>query len=892
MKNIKKKEIYKIKEVSDYIKSGDYDSAKELYISIRKNTNPNRKAFISSIDYMIAKLSKENTINYNDIPNTKSFAGGKKSNVILLINPSHAHEIEKTFWEEFGEQATNQGYQIVELAFRNVTPYSKNLTIVHPARALDLAKKYNNYESKERPGWVDEKLLNHYSDWEHRRWQLDKYYPKVKVGISNTAKFIDEVILKINPAMVVTTNKIDWPNNFGFLAAKHYGIDYFFIERSPLDSHIIETEGMFGESNVAERLIFSRGLELSRISKLRADALIEKMTLNPYGFRADEAIKSSLPLLDHSKKVFFLPLDNIIWTGWGMPLGEQGKIDYPIYGSPSDALQKISKEVRALGGQLVIKPHPSCKEWSRLSSEIPNVIFCDSDLQELVQAADVVVTFLTKVSYVALAYNKPVVSFGTGLLDGLGVTYQVSCEAKLKWQLEAALRKVNLKQRLIKFNQILPALDDTFFDDGKKAFEFMLSNTSISDIDVLVGIKSSIEKIQRYKSNKLLEQPEFKLDVYKPTVLFDVSRLTSGGMWNSGISRYARALVKGLNKTRLFNVICGANFSKNEHGLSAFYLDKIETELGTSIVNIKEAFTYLEKSKSKYIYHSPINPEQLEVKHEYAIKVLTIHDILHATQAEFYKEANTITPRIINAVDHEVTGVIFDSVFSKNDFESYTKTKVKNSSVVHLGVDDAFLEDNESLVNSGIKNILNSPQMNIVIPFQGDPRKGFARMLDIAREWQEKSLESRRVIVFGAKRNKYRFDEILNSHWQSSNVKGICYISDCTDQDLAYIYKNSIAHLYLSESEGFGLPPLEAMSCGCPSLTLSNSSLTEVYEGWSFRFDNNVTDKILIGTLEKLVIDPLFLNTMRYEAIGFSNAYCWKKTTANTTSFYLELFDN
>lgn len=884
-----------LKDAAEKIKRGEKEKALEVYRKIKENTDPSRKAFCCSLDFMIDSI-KDNSQSYADDPllHVKDgIDGTKRNNVIVLINPSHAHELEREFWQSYIANAKNRGFEVVELAFRSVTPFSSNPTIVSPARAVDLARKYDNFNNYDRPRWFDNDLLNHYSDWEHRRWQLGKYHSKVKIGIENTAKFIDEVIRSLNPTMIITTNKIDWPNNFGFLAAKHYAINYYFIERSPLDSHIIEDVGMFSESRRTERLIFDQNIIVNKAVGESSNSLINRLAANPYGFRAEEAVKNTLPELMSDKKIFFLPLDNIIWTGWGMNFGVQGEIDYPLYKTPSQALARLATEIGELGGQLVVKPHPSCREWPRLAPDLPEVVFCDSDLQELVNIADVVVTFLTKVSYVALAFDKPVVSFGGGLVDNLGITYQVDSDSMLSSQLEKAVNKISLKSKLTKFRQLLPSLNDTFFESGGDAFNFMYKNAEQTTVSNLPNIDQVLNNVQRVIGRKARADvtsafPGF--EEFKPTVLFDVSRLTSGAMWNSGISRYARALVRGLKKSRLFNVVCGANFANNDFGLSSFYLSKLESELNITVVDIKEAFIRLDKLGRNYIYHSPVNPEQMDVPHNNAVKVITIHDILHVTQSDFYDAVNTITPRIINAVDHDTTAVVFDSEFSKSDFENYTGTVVKNSAVVHLGVDEAFLNLIETGISSAIKKVCSMDKKKLVIPFQGDPRKGFSRMLSIAKRWQREFSDNRCVIVFGSSKNRYRYKEVLEQqNWSDSDNNDVYYIENSTDEELAYIYKSCIANMYLSEAEGFGLPPLESMSCGCPSITLSNTSLTEVYQGWQLQLENDSSDSTILKILNKLTVDDIFSSELRYKAIKFANNYQWSKTVEETMSFYIKL---
>jgi glycosyltransferase involved in cell wall biosynthesis len=49
-----------------------------------------------------------------------------------------------------------------------------------------------------------------------------------------------------------------------------------------------------------------------------------------------------------------------------------------------------------------------------------------------------------------------------------------------------------------------------------------------------------------------------------------------------------------------------------------------------------------------------------------------------------------------------------------------------------------------------------------------------------------------------------------------------------SDQDLALLYSQAVAHLFVSRLEGFGLTVVEAMACGCPVLTTNRGALAEV----------------------------------------------------------------
>lgn len=56
----------------------------------------------------------------------------------------------------------------------------------------------------------------------------------------------------------------------------------------------------------------------------------------------------------------------------------------------------------------------------------------------------------------------------------------------------------------------------------------------------------------------------------------------------------------------------------------------------------------------------------------------------------------------------------------------------------------------------------------------------------------------------------------------------LIYISNVRKEELACLYHHAFAMIYPSLYEGFGLPPLEAMSCGCPVVASNSSSIPEV----------------------------------------------------------------
>jgi glycosyltransferase involved in cell wall biosynthesis len=107
----------------------------------------------------------------------------------------------------------------------------------------------------------------------------------------------------------------------------------------------------------------------------------------------------------------------------------------------------------------------------------------------------------------------------------------------------------------------------------------------------------------------------------------------------------------------------------------------------------------------------------------------------------------------------------------------------------------------------------------------------------------------------------YRLHAVGGGEWTAEEQATIASlgISGCTtlipkadEAALAHAYRNAALFVYPSLYEGFGFPPLEAMSLGCPVLVNRTSSLPEVCGEAAFYFDSSDADalsQILVSTL-------------------------------------------
>lgn len=117
----------------------------------------------------------------------------------------------------------------------------------------------------------------------------------------------------------------------------------------------------------------------------------------------------------------------------------------------------------------------------------------------------------------------------------------------------------------------------------------------------------------------------------------------------------------------------------------------------------------------------------------------------------------------------------------------------------------------------------------------------------------------------------------LNLLEKIKNNTNIIFIGRVSDKELTRLYSNAICFVFPSFYEGFGIPPLEAQSCGCPVVCSNAASLPEIY-GDSVVYFNPYNVEDMRGKIRMVLNDENLQNELR--AKGFENIkrFSWEES--------------
>ncbi|MEW5923017.1 MAG: glycosyltransferase family 1 protein [Candidatus Zixiibacteriota bacterium] len=200
----------------------------------------------------------------------------------------------------------------------------------------------------------------------------------------------------------------------------------------------------------------------------------------------------------------------------------------------------------------------------------------------------------------------------------------------------------------------------------------------------------------------------------------------------------------------------------------------------------------------------------------YKNKAATIHDTAPLRHPGWYSRKFAITykmllPRVVRS-----SKIIFsDSEFSKNEISALLGTDKRKIKVIYCGVGRHFRPESSEIHKT-------SPENYILSVASLEPRKNFAGLIQAFSMLKERDIK---LVIAGSSSHIFAKHEPGKILIDKQRVEFVGYVDD---NRLVELYREARLFVYPSLYEGFGLPPLEAMACGCPCAVSDAGSLPEV----------------------------------------------------------------
>jgi glycosyltransferase involved in cell wall biosynthesis len=196
--------------------------------------------------------------------------------------------------------------------------------------------------------------------------------------------------------------------------------------------------------------------------------------------------------------------------------------------------------------------------------------------------------------------------------------------------------------------------------------------------------------------------------------------------------------------------------------------------------------------------------------------VVTLHDIQHRDLPEFFGPARRSFRRIAyDRAARAAEAVVVTSEFVRHRASDVLSLDTTRMHVVPLAIDHAVFTPGGD----------EEPEPMILYPARPWPHKNHARLFEAFATIRATRPQLRLVLTGGGHDRLGPLPEAVES------------LGIVTPGELASLYRRAACLVFPSLYEGFGLPPLEAMACGCPVAASSAGAIPEVCGDAAVLFD-------------------------------------------------------
>jgi glycosyltransferase involved in cell wall biosynthesis len=344
---------------------------------------------------------------------------------------------------------------------------------------------------------------------------------------------------------------------------------------------------------------------------------------------------------------------------------------------------------------------------------------------------------------------------------------------------------------------------------------------------------------------------------------------------HSGIGTYLKNLLPFIKDS--FDTVllgCSADF---EEFPWADNLKIIETS--SAIYSVKEQFELPRKIPRSDCfwsphYNIPLGPLNARKR------LVTVHDVFHLAFYEQLPLPQKIYAKFMfNGVIKRADEIITVSEASKSEICKYTVAAPEKITVIHNGVDKNLFHVSKNVADlHRIKEKYSLPDKFILFVGNVKPHKNLKNLV-IAFAKLSPKIPDARLVVVGQREGFITGDEAFSGVLaQYSGIEEkILFTSSVPLDELPFFYNQAAVFILPSFYEGFGLPPLEAMACGCPVIVSQIDVLREICSDAVYYVDPDTPDDIA-GGLSMVLSDEELRAKLKNKGFQRAKVFSWEKS--------------
>lgn len=275
-------------------------------------------------------------------------------------------------------------------------------------------------------------------------------------------------------------------------------------------------------------------------------------------------------------------------------------------------------------------------------------------------------------------------------------------------------------------------------------------------------------------------------------------------------------------------------------------------------------------------------------------RLITIYDLIPLTAKEFVDpNLNAYFLDLLGSIDFHTDWVACISEYTKKEFCEYTGFPKERAFVTSLAADSLFkpVTDKDEIYKAKKKYKIPESDYFLCLASHLDPRKNIFHLIkSFVRLISDNPQLNVNLVLIGSLR--FEREDVSKALQEFDNYKNrIIFTGYVPDEYLSAIYNGSVAFVFPSLYEGFGLPILEAMQSGTPVISSNTTSLPEVAGDAAVLVDPRDQDMLCKAMLTVLE-DSDLREQLIDKGLARAKMFSWERCAQETIEIYKKMIDS
>lgn len=359
------------------------------------------------------------------------------------------------------------------------------------------------------------------------------------------------------------------------------------------------------------------------------------------------------------------------------------------------------------------------------------------------------------------------------------------------------------------------------------------------------------------------------------------------GKPRDGIARYTYNLARYLSIVGLENrYFLFSNRQFDDAGLKGPNVEKVVTKFPLMSAWLQTVVPYYLKKLKIDLFHGTyfVIPMMAPCS-----TVVSVHDLTPFIYKDSHQKSNVLVRALLPPSVARAEVAITASRSAADDLKKFLNSEESKIRIVHYAAAECFRRKVEEPYLHRAMRKYGIASRYILFLGTIEPRKNITTLIRAFALMRKDGGVEHKLVIAGRETDYYGQCQSLV---RLLNLNGeVVFTGFIDEEDLAYIYSGADLFVYPSHYEGFGLPPLEAMACGVPTIVSEGSCFPEVVGDGAMMVPSEDAQRLCMA-MRRVLSEEGLRQELSEKGMKRAKIFSWSKTALETLSIYKEIVEN